>query len=86
MAWDECQQVRLFTTVPNIKCSSLLVFGGKTNAKKTTQDMFMTIFLQCMASLELLPVVCIFKQILTLFSVTTKSIFIFLTLNLLQKD
>lgn len=45
----------------------------------------MTIFLQ-MASLELLPVVCIFKQILTLFSVTTKSIFIFLTLNLLQKD
>lgn len=48
--------------------------------------MFMTIFLQYMASLELLPVVCIFKQILTLFSVTTKSIFIFLTLNLLQKD
>lgn len=48
--------------------------------------MFMTIFLQCMASLELLPVVCIFKQILTLFSVTAKSIFIFLTLNLLQKD
>lgn len=48
--------------------------------------MFMTIFLQRMASLELLPVVCIFKQILTLFSVTTKSIFIFLTLNLLQKD
>lgn len=65
---------------------SFSLWGEKTNAKKTTQDMFMTIFLQCMASLELLPVVCIFKQILTLFSVTTKSIFIFLTLNLLQKD